>query len=510
MFIGASGTRALSTATPPPASKPAAGLGMYVHTHWSYNRPYAARSWSEEDWRGYLLGLGRLGFDTVMFWPLLDSMPIEPTPSDRRFLGKISRVIDIAHDTFGLHFVVVACPNTIGNDRAATYAYEERPYFVCERKIDPKDSAAVKDFLTARRWQFEPLARADSLAIIDSDPGGYPDSTDDEFVSLCEQQVGIFRKLNPKAGFDYWMLIGWENYNRFWSQTKARRAGEPAPQLSIEKPTFIHALEGMQRTIAEPWNVLASWGPHLEATEQLHLRNKRMYFPYGVIEGEPSFPLTNFNPASVAGGLAAYRPSDFPRGVMANAQAHCLQLPHTYLFACRARGVTANLNDFAEDLLPGEAADVVAAWETIGVGEPAAQRAKATAIRKHIGYPHHGGRCSGLLFGDADRFLIDLSDNLEIRADLHEVQSAVTVGHDARRALRSFLEHFRPYQQRVGFSDAYGGPLRVALNDPLAKLRDPAIDRVLARVDEWRDLPARHGIVAPLMAAVQAYCDRQP
>ena len=44
-------------------------LGMYVHTHWGYNRPYSARRWTVADWEGYLEGLSRLGFDTVKVWP---------------------------------------------------------------------------------------------------------------------------------------------------------------------------------------------------------------------------------------------------------------------------------------------------------------------------------------------------------------------------------------------------------------------------------------------------------
>ena len=37
-------------------------LGMYVHAHWGYNRPYAARSWRIEEWENYLSGLDHLGY----------------------------------------------------------------------------------------------------------------------------------------------------------------------------------------------------------------------------------------------------------------------------------------------------------------------------------------------------------------------------------------------------------------------------------------------------------------
>ena len=107
-------------------------LGMYVHTHWAYNRPYAARTWTVDDWKGYLEGLASLGYDFVMLWPQLDCMPAEPNASDRAFLEKIGRVIDLAHNSFDMKFGVTACPNTIGNERASSYRFEERPYFISE------------------------------------------------------------------------------------------------------------------------------------------------------------------------------------------------------------------------------------------------------------------------------------------------------------------------------------------------------------------------------------------
>ena len=48
--------------------------------------------------------------------------------------------------------------------------------------------------------QFEPIAGADALAIIDSDPGGYIGSTDDEFVALVKGQVETFRSFHGDAG----------------------------------------------------------------------------------------------------------------------------------------------------------------------------------------------------------------------------------------------------------------------------------------------------------------------
>ena len=163
-------------------------LGMYVHTHWAYNHPYAARTWTFEDWDGYLAGLAALGYDFILLWPQLDCMPGEPNASDQAYLAKIGRVIDLAHDAYGMRFMLTAAPNTIGNSRSGEFAFERRPYFVCERKVDPGDPAAVAEFLAGRRRQFAPLSRADGLFVIDSDPGGYIGSTNAQFVALMKAQ----------------------------------------------------------------------------------------------------------------------------------------------------------------------------------------------------------------------------------------------------------------------------------------------------------------------------------
>ena len=124
-------------------------LGMYIHMHWSYNHPYAARTWDLGDWRSYLTGLRSLGYDFIQIWPMLDSMPPEPTAGDVAFLERLGQVIRVAQDEMGMRVTIVSCPNTIGNQRSAGYEFADRPYFACECKIDPKDPAAVETLLPA-------------------------------------------------------------------------------------------------------------------------------------------------------------------------------------------------------------------------------------------------------------------------------------------------------------------------------------------------------------------------
>jgi hypothetical protein len=484
-------------------------LGMYVHTHWGYRRPYAARTWTLADWDGFLDGLAKLGYDMVMVWPLFDCMPAEPTPSDRDYLATLARAIDRAQVAHGMRVALVSCPNTIGNAEAARYTYQERPYFVCEQKVNPKSAVEVEAFLAGRRRQFAAVAHADALAIIDSDPGGYIGSTRDEFVSLVKGQVEAFRSFNPKAEFIYWMLAGWENYNRFWAKAVANPDAAAHMWSDWTADEFPETLALMQRDIPEPWSALSLRAEHDQALTSLSLDAKNMWFPYGVIEGEPVFPLMRSVPESVAGYLTAERLQQHSRGVMANAQTHCLQLPHIYLFAHIARGgtlQTADFGAFAERLLPGLSEPIVAAWGALDSQDPDRQRRCAAAIRLATPPSPRVGDLAGLLFGSATRFLDDLCANLELRATLVDLNRAVAAGTAVPAAIGQALARLRAYGARTGFVDAYGGPLYTELNEALAKLHDPGLDHVLQDFHRWGDPRLRNGIFPRLLDAMDAYC----
>ena len=515
---------------------------MYVHTHWGYNRPYAARSWTLDDWDNYLSGLASLGYDLVKLWPLLDCMPPEPNASDRAFLGKIAKVIDLAHDKYGMKFAIVVCPNTMGNDKAAAYPYETRPYFVCERKLNPADPTEFRALMDARRRQLEPLAKADMLVIIDSDPGGYIGSTNAEFVNLMKGQIEVFREFNPEAELYYWMLVGWETYNKFWEATQNWKEGEPLPThpSSFEARVFVETLEGMKRDIPEPWGVLAGMQVHADATSAVGVADKQIFYPYGVVEGEPTFPMTNYFPEAIERRIGReYDRTLYPRGVIANSQTHCLQLPNAYLFAHYAKhgpGAEPDMAAFGEDLLVGLGPMLAQNWAALAAADGALQNwvkathsaatqgesaspqpvaqhsealfALAAGVRQEVGKRHSLGKSAGLLFGSPDRFLEDLAMNLEVRAGMVDFASVIGTADadDAAVALRALLGVLRPYQEMLGFRDAAGGPLAYGFLYPLGRLGDPAVQAALRQLEEWRDLGIRNGVMVRILDSADAYC----
>ena len=483
-------------------------LGMYIHTHWGYNHPYAARTWTLADWEGYLEGLSVLGYDFVMIWPLLDSMPPVPNASDRAFLEMIAHAIDLAHVRFGMRVAVIVCPNTIGNDAASRYTFQERPYFTCEKKVDPKDETAVAAFLQGRRNQLAHLGQADALAVIDSDPGGYAGSTNDEFVELVRGQIDVFRALNPQAELIYWMLFGWENYNRFWAAAQTWNPGDRAPKIDVRPSVFVETLALIRERIPEPWSLLACRQEHENVIASMGLQFKSVGFPYGLVEGEPTFPLTNWDIEGLERGLASRLVQLSRRGAMANAQTHCLQLPHIYLFSHLARGgtrATMNLTGFGERLIPGAGAAIAHAWSALTNEDPRRQYDAAQRLREEARRSHTKGELDGLLFGDQHRFMIDLAMNLEVRAGLTDFDAAVQSGQGVVPALQHLLDRLRPYQRRIGFVDAYGGPLEAKLNRPLARLGEPLIDEMLDQFHDWQNPSVRNGLLERLLSALEAF-----
>ena len=90
------------------------------------------------------------------------------------------------------------------------------------------------------------LAQIDAVAIIDSDPGGYPDSTNAEFVNLLLQHRKMLNDLRPGIELDYWMDWGWQAYGRFY------KTGILEPGKDLE---FVDTLERLKKVNPEPWGL---------------------------------------------------------------------------------------------------------------------------------------------------------------------------------------------------------------------------------------------------------------
>jgi len=443
-------------------------IGMYVHQHWAYNHPYAARTWTFEEWRGYVDGLQRLGYNTIMIWPVLETMPDPLTASDRANLERIRRVIDMVHKR-SMRVYIALCPNVMArNETASQYTFEDRPFFLCDQRVDPGDTVAMGQFITWREQLLRPLAQADGVSVIDSDPGGYPHSNNREFAGIMRAHRAMLDRLRPGIELVFWTHAGWEAYCRFYA------TGEFSVGPIEESAEVIGVLAGMD---LEPWSVLSSREP--EVADSVGQQHRVITFRYGAIEGEPSFPFTNF------GGESAFSAGANPgaRGVMGNAQSHCLQLPNAFAFVRGALGRSLTEPDyasFANDLLPGHGATIVAGWKALNADDNAFREVTLQSLKTLSTQSLTPGPLGGLLLGDPQRFVTDLVMQLEVRVTQERFYDVVFADNPDPAALHTafaaFVEATAAWQKRHNYRNHWCWP---KLEEALRRLNVPAIDAVL-------------------------------
>ena len=478
-------------------------LGMYVHMHWSYGRPYAARTWTLGDWRGYLSGLKALGYNMVTIWPVTDTMPDPLTASDRAHLRKIGQVVDMLHGEFGMAAMVTAGPNCMGNEVAAQYTFEDRPFFKTELRVNPADPGELERLLDFRRRILQEfLPTVDGLVVIDSDPGGYIGSTNAEFANLLWRHLDVLEAANPAATLYYWMWMGWERYNRYWAWVQGMDvSGIP------EKDDCSEVLARLVEQPHRRWALMSCNDNHHPLIAKFGVGGRTLYNPYGTVEMEPAIPLTNCAPAAIAQALALPAWRTMRHGTMANSQTHIAQLPHTYLYAHFARGgtpETADLRGFGDGLLPGHGALLAEVWNAIGGDDTGRQRrmAGAVAAAAATAGPLPTGPYSGLLFGDARRYLTDLAMMLEFRADMLDFARAAGDAQAWRPALARLHGSWSAWQRRTAFNDYFLGPVDEVLYKPLKALQRPELDPILADMHDWKLIAGRHGILTRLLDAI--------
>jgi len=444
-------------------TEPETMIGLYIHQHWPYHHPYAARTWTLEDWRGFAGGLRELGYNTLLVWPMTETMPDPLTPSDWTALERLAAVIDMVHDELGMRVYIALCPNVMADDSAAAAAsFEERHFYYCDALADPGDPVALARFLRRREELLRPLSRVDGVCIIDSDPGGYPGSAIAEFVNLLVEHRGMLDRLRPGIELVYWMHVGWRGWSRLYEQGK------------LVFGTEEEQLEALSRLVAfnpEPWGLANG----LPFAEQLGIAEKVISFNYGRIEGEPSFPMTNF------GGSAAYEGGRLPapRGVMGNAQTHCVQLPNIFAFARGARGLPlaeADYVQFAEDLVPGQGSSIVEAWQLLQGRVPDHMREVAARLEGLRDAEIPPGRFVGLLFNDPRRFFSDLVMMLRMQAARLDFIAAVERGDELSMPLRRFVAAAEIWQKQHGYQNYWHDP---ELHAALRRLDSAAVNAVL-------------------------------
>ena len=323
----------------------------------------------------------------------------------------------------------------------------------------------LDDLIARREILLEPLGEMDGLVIIDSDPGGYPGSTNKEFVDILTRHRRLLDKLRPgKIELVYWVWAGWQAYARF------HETGDITQGTEAE---FLETLTMLKEKNIEPWGLARG----LEYAQKLGLESKVINFDYGAIELEPVFPMTNFGPH--AGGDPYKCGKEMaPRGVQANAQTHCVQLPGTFAFSRGAQGLPladADYVQFAEDLIRGQGERIFTAWKTLSGTDTGRMKDIAAELAPLVKAKLETGPLKGLLFGDANRFMKDLYLMLRLKAAAWDFMRASEQNRPIVQPFGEFVTWLDRWQVATGYEGWWGWMCGGDINAFLQRIDSPRL-----------------------------------
>ncbi len=308
---------------------------------WPLRYPYAFRAWKEEDWKRFVDIAWVQHINLFYLWPFMEIIPVPLSGEDRQYLEEVKRVVDYAQKERGMEVWIMQSANRIGISDCGSPDPRLRQYWVngCQKDMNPADPQQYQAILRSFETLYSIVNNADAYCMIDSDPGGWPQSP-------LSDQVKIFngaKELPPrhpvhgaKTKLVDWMHVGWGRHKYFTSTESVVGAydwTDKNPDAS-DVAFMDETIRKFKAHLVEPWDLIAGMPPYLSVVQKEGVLGKTVYLPYGAIENEPAFPATNMGQEAVRKVFDKALQYRGLRGVMGNNQLMLLQFPRTsYFFA---------------------------------------------------------------------------------------------------------------------------------------------------------------------------------
>ena len=348
------------------SSKPRFALRGIHLNGWPLKNPYSFRTWQEKDWQRFIdltwLQKGNLFF----LWPFMEIMPVPLSPADEAYLQEVRRVVEYAQKQRGMEVWIMHSANRIATSDCGVHDPKTRLYWVdeCQKDMNPADPIQVEKIMGSLEVFYRTVNNADGYCMIDSDPGGWPQSPISEQVKIFQRARALLDRYHVngnKATLIDWMWVGWGRH-KFFSPSKTvvsqydwTSQNPDASDLAFMGDT----IRNFKQNLAEPWSLIAGFSPYLDTCRKEGVLEKTVFLPYGVIEVEPAFPSTRVSLNSIRSVFDFVQDLSELRGVMGNNQTPLLQLPRTFFFLSAAweldyknRSEREVLQDLSEQLYP--------------------------------------------------------------------------------------------------------------------------------------------------------------
>jgi hypothetical protein len=438
-------------------TKPSTAVRAFHVNGWSLNYPYSFRAWKEQDWRRFIDIAWAQHANLVFFWPFMEIIPLPVSAEDEAYLQEVRRVIDYAQKQRGMEVWIMQSANRIALNNCGVADPRERPYWInrCQKDVNPADAEQVARLEKVLEVFYQKIDNADGFCMIDSDPGGWPQSTLAEqakIFNVARKTLDRYNVKGSKAKLVDWMWIGWGRHKFFTASERLVTEFDWTESNPDESDLEFMAdtMRNFQKNLAEPWEMIAGMSPYLESSRRASTLNKTIFLPYGAIELEPSFPWTNtdMKPVQEAFEQAGKYPE--LKGMMGNNQVLLLQFPRNYYFfnslwdsGYKSRDARDVIREVGSHIHPGQEELLAEAFQ--GLTEKDPQKITPTIARLDALAARGNPRLGALgryLFPDPLIIVRDLRSQLQIRGARQALLTALRGKPDVTECSRLVEEYF--------------------------------------------------------------------
>jgi hypothetical protein len=438
-------------------SRPAfAKRGLHFNG-WPFHYPYTFRAWREQDWRNYLDILAYQQVNLFYLWPFIEIMPVPLSKEDQAYLEECRRVVDYAQRKHGMEVWIMQCTNRVASDRCGVADPRLRPYWrPSQQDLNPGNPDHLRVILKSREALYRIVNNVDGVCNIDSDPGYFAGSPLSDYVKVlqgCRTLLDRHNLHGKQAKLIDWMWFGWG--------LNTQRTSELDHQALT--------VRSLKQGLPEPWWLVSGQFKYLPLCRQLGVLPKTVLLPYGMIEGEPSYPATNVEIDALRAEFAAHvGNSPELAGVMGNVQTALLQFPHVFFFTsaiwdmdyCK-RPEKEVLSDLALQLYPEHHELLADAFLGLKESNPTKVAALASRLDELVQHDKLGrtGLFARKLFPDHHIVAQGLVLQLRLRAARQRLIQSVTATPDEApwaRQVQDYLEAHLAWETAHGWHTLWG------------------------------------------------------
>jgi hypothetical protein len=364
-----------------------------------------------------------LGFDRVMIWPMLESIPRPLSAADAQAVREFRGTVEDARAA-GLECWVTLTANCSPDPGLARKPWRERNPFPSWTLVDLSNPAEAAPFLAHRTELLSIVNNADAYVTIDGDPGGFEDSKPADWLKVFHSDRAALDRhgIDPaRQRLIPWIWCGWGSRGVWQEPIEAFTRAE---------------MELIKKEMPEPWGLLpgrsyrdghANGRINIALCEELGLIPRSTILCYEAIEFEPTPPASVLQFETIRRNLREEgRHAQTAEGVFGNAQQPVMVLPNLYFFARGAQDLSyldtpdeEVLGDLAS-LLGGPPELLAPAWACLQLGLDRLPPDLPRRLRE----ARLQGQAAACIPGGARRYLDILASQVESRIGLLEAIAA--------------------------------------------------------------------------------------